>query len=153
MPGSFQVTLREYGTQGKASRVRVHIPTLTAGNIAAQIGLAADWQAAVQATQLGELNATELVADLDKITDAASLNTAAQRELKWLVSCVEATTGNSVRFEIPCADTSLLSTDGESMDTASTEYADLVAATEAFVRSNDGNTVTVSFVKMVGRSI
>ncbi len=153
MAGRFQITLREYGTKGKASRVGVHIPTLTAGNIAAQIGLASDFQDAVQATQLGELNATELVADIVKVTDAASLNPQAQRELKWAVSCIESGTGNSVRFEIPCADTALLATDGESMDTGSTEYADLVAATEAFVRSNDGNAVTVSFVKMVGRSI
>jgi hypothetical protein len=66
---------------------------------------------------------------------------------------VESGTGNSVTVEIPTADLSLLETNGERLDPGSAEYAALVAATEAYVRSNDGVAVTVTEVVFVGRTL
>ena len=153
MAGKFEMILWEYGTNTKASRTSVFIPTLTTGNIVAQQALADTFRDAVQAVSLGNLGSQTLTANIVEVGKNASLNTAAQRENKWLVSCVETATGNSVTFTIPCYDSGLIAPDGESMDTTATEYADLVAATNAFVRSNDGNAVTVSTVKFRARSM
>lgn len=153
MAGTYGLTFREYGTKGKTSIVQVWIPNLTAANFAAQQTLWDAFSAAVQDVSIGNLNKEQIVAEENKLSNASSVNVQAQRENKWHVACTEAGTGNNVSFEIPCADLTLIAADGESMDTGSAEYAALVAATEAFVRSNDGNAVTVDRIYYVGRSI
>lgn len=153
MAGQYQITFWEYGTAAKASRTSVHIPTLTTGNIVAQTALAATFLAACQAISLGNTGAQTLIADVIDPGKVPSANTAAQRENKWLVSCVETGTGNPVTFTVPCYDSDLIAADGESMDTTTTEYTDMVAATNAFVRSNDGTAVTVTSIKFRARSM
>ena len=153
MAGKYTKNYWEFGTSAKSSQVSVYIPTLNAGNIAAQETLRASFEAAIDAVSLGNSGSEEFTAEVVKQVKNPSLNPLAQRENKWLVSMSEAGTGNAVTFTIPCADLSLLAADGESMDTTSTEYADLVAAVEAFVRSNDGNAVTVVGVQFRGRTL
>lgn len=148
----YRKTYWEYGTNAKASAVSVYSPELNAGNIAAQEALRAAFEAACDAVSIGNTGSEQFLATETAVGKNPSLNPLAQRENKWLVSAVEAG-GNTVTFTIPCADLSLLGTDGESMDTGSTEYAELVTATEDFVRSNDGDTVTVTSIKFRARNI
>lgn len=143
----------EFGTAAKGSAVSVYSPELNAGNIAAQEALRAAFEAAVDAVSIGNSGSEQFIATETNVAKNPSTNPLAQRENKWLVSCIESGSGNSVTFTIPCADLSLLGGDGESMDTGSDEYADLVTAVEDFVRSNDGNTVTVTSVKFRGRTL
>lgn len=149
----YSKTYWEFGTEAKSSQVSVHSPTLTAGNLDAQEALRAAFEAAVDAVTLGTAGSEKFVATETSVVRTPSANPLAQRENKWLVTCAETGTGNPVTFTIPCADLSLLAGDGNSMDTTSTEYTDLVSAIEAFVRSNDGNTVTVSTIKFRGRTL
>lgn len=148
----YSKTYWEFGTAAKSSQVKVYSPALNAGNIAAQEALRADFEAAIDAVTLGNGGSEQFIATEESVARNPSLNPLAQRENKWLVSCIESGTGNAVTFTIPCADLSLLAADGVSMDTTTQEYADLVAATEAFVRSNDGNAVTVATVTFRARS-
>lgn len=145
-------TYWEYGTEAKPSKVSVHSPELNAGNIAAQEALRAAFEAAVDAVSLGNAGSEQFIATETNVVRNPSLNPLAQRENKWLISASEAVTGNAVTFTIPCADLSLLAADGESMDTAAPEYAALVTAIEDFVRSNDGNTITVTSIKFRART-
>lgn len=153
MAGSYTKTYWEFGTAAKPSQASVYTPTLNAGNIDAQETLRAAFEAAMDAVSIGNNGSEQFIAQVTNQVRNPSLNPLAQRENKWLVTCSESGTGNAVTFTIPCADLSLLGADGESMDTTSTEYADLVAATNAFVRSNDGNAVTVTTIKFRGRTL
>lgn len=153
MAGSYSKTYWEYGSAAKPSSVTVHTPTLTAGNIAAQETLRAAFEAAVDAVNLGNSGSEQFVAVDTAVAKNPSLNDAAQRELKWLVSMIDSTTGFGFNFTIPCADTSLLGTDGQFMDLAGAEAIALVTATEAFVQSRAGNYGTVSSIKLVGRTL
>ena len=153
MAGKYVKNYWEFGTEAKSSQVGVFTPTLNAGNIAAQETLRAAFEAAVDAVSIGNSGSEEFTAEVTPVVRNPSTNPLAQRENKWLVTMSEATTGNAVTFTIPCADLSLLAADGSNMDTASTEYADLVAAVEDFVRSNDGSTVTVTSIKFRARTI
>ena len=143
----------EFGSAAKGSSVSVHSPNLNAGNIAAQETLRAAFETAVDAVTLGNSGSETFVATEVDVAKNPSTNPLAQRENKWLVSFVDSVTGLSGSFTIPCADLSLLGGDGSSMDTGSSEYAALVAATEAFVRSNVGNTVTVTSVVFRARTL
>lgn len=154
MAGRFELTLWEYGTEAKASKVSVHMPELDETNYAVQAVLWADFSDACKAVSLGNTGKEVIVSNDDGAPRNPSLNPVAQRENKWLVTCAESGTGNLVTFTIPCYDPSLLAPDGVSMDTTSPEYAALVAATLAFVRSNDGNTVSsVVSIKFRARTI
>lgn len=153
MAGKANYSIREYGTLGKSSRVGVFIPTLNAGNIAAQLGLVSDLRTAIQGVIVGELQVETVTAQETQVSTDIPTDVHAQRENKWHVKMTETGTGNDVSIEIPCADLDLLSSNGEDMDTASPEYTALVAALEAVALSNDGNAVTVNRVYFVGRSI
>jgi len=142
----------EYGTNAKSSSVKVYSPALSAATFDAQEALRAAFESAIDAVTLGTAGSEKFLATETTVAKTPSANPLAQRENKWLVSMVEDTTGNPVTFTIPCADLSLLATDGENMDSTQAEYTALVAAVEAFVRSNDGNGVTVTSVKFRARS-
>lgn len=142
----------EYGTNAKSSAVKVYSPELNAGNIAAQEALRAAFEAAVDDVSLGTGGSENFIATETTVGKTPSANPLAQRENKWLVSAIESGSGNSVTFTIPCADLTLLGSDGENMDSTDPKYAALVAATEDFVRSNDGNTITVTSIKFRART-
>lgn len=142
----------EYGANAKSSSVKVYSPALSAANFDAQEALRAAFETAVDAVGIGTAGSEKFLATESTVAKTPSANPLAQREVKWLVSMVESGTGNPVTFTVPCADLSLLSADGENMDATAPEYAALVAAVEAFVRSNDGNTVTVTSIKFRARS-
>lgn len=151
--GKYKYTLWEYGSDAKASSVDVHAADLNVGNIAVQVGLAGDLKDAVDDVVLGNPGSEDIVAVTTERAKNPSSSTGAQRELKWLVSFVDTTTNFGGSFTIPTANPARLGTDGTFMNLAGTEGAALVDAIEAYVLSRAGNAITVTSVKLVGRSI
>jgi hypothetical protein len=147
----YSKTYWEYGSNAKASKVSVFSEPLTAGNFDAQNALRAAFEAAVDAVTLGNEGSEQFIANEIVRPKNPSATPGAQRENKWLVSCAETGGAGTVTFTIPCYDPALLAADGENMDATSDEYIALVAATEAFVQSNDGNAVTVTSIKFRAR--
>jgi hypothetical protein len=149
-------TLQDYGTPGSGSgaeksSLKVWGATLTSGNIVAQLGLAAAlWTAALDLT-VGSQSATKVLA---VSTDSAVVNTnpLAQRENKWLVRYHD-TASTKFSVEVPTADLSLLDTGTEFLDLAGTEAAAFVTAFEAYAKSPDDPTLTVTLdsIQFVGR--
>lgn len=150
---TYKIGIREFGTEGKESSVKVFGPDLAAGTFDANVALAAALRTAVLAVQLGEqreavYGITENAGNSDLPTDSA-----AQRENKWLVSCREVSGGlNAVTFTIPCADLDQLDADGINMAAGANRTA-LVSAVEDFVKSNDGTAVVVESIKFRARSL
>jgi len=149
-------TLQDYGTPGSGSGAeksswKVWGATLTAGNITAQEGLAsALWSAALDIT-LGSEAATKLLASS---TQSAVVNTnpLSQRENKWMVRYHD-TASTKFTVEIPTADLSLLDTGTEFLDLTVTEVAAFVTAFQAYAKSPDDPTlsVTIDSIQFVGR--
>ena len=109
---------------------------------------------AIVGVTLGNAGTSTLVVAAEK--DAGSgvkpSNKEAQREKKWLVTFVDNVTGKKGRMEIPCADLSLLGDDGSTMVTSAGAGASLVSALNAHGLSSDGNPITVSTIRFVGRN-
>jgi len=128
----------------ESSTVSVHGTALTAGNFTAQMGLADALVAAIlDVTLMAKSNDARVAVDTG-FAYVLPTDPYAQRGIKWLVRCRD-TNGNAVIFHIPGANLGLAGIlDGENMDLASVEGAALVNAIEAFVKSNDGEAVTVS---------
>lgn len=149
-------TLQDYGTPGSGSGAEksawsVWGSTLTSGNIVAQLGLAAAlWTAALDLT-LGSQAATKVLA-LSTVSAVENTNPLAQRENKWLVRYHDSA---STKFtvEIPTADLSLLDTGTEFLDLTGTEAAAFKTAFEAYAKSPDDPTLTVTLdsIQFVGR--
>lgn len=88
------------------------------------------------------------------ITLAPPSDQFAQREHKWLLRYRDDVTNQVYTKEIPGADLSLLDSQAKGfMDTSSAEWTALVAAFEQYVRSPDGNAVTLMSAQHVGRNI
>jgi len=151
--GKFRQTFWEFGSNAKASATTVHTADLNAGNIAAQLTLAQAFEDALAGVSLGNLGTQEISAVVDEVAKNPSGNSAAQRENKWLVSFVDDVTGLGGSFTIPCYNSALLGGDGETMDTGSSQYTNLVAATEAYVRSLAGNAISVTSVRFTARNL
>jgi hypothetical protein len=150
MPGKLNLTFVDYSSE--SSTVGIHFPTLTAGNFAAQATLMDDLVAAIEDVSIGNLQKDSRHAAETRFAVGNATNPFAQRELKWLVRCVDAN-GNAAGFEIPCADLSLLAANTDTLDVATAEGAALVAAINAGARSNDGEVLTFVEAVVVGRSI
>jgi len=127
---------------------------LDAANFAAQQTAAAALSVAQAALSIGDLTRRTMA---DVLLDSPSIpsNPFAQRELKWLVTYQGDTSGKLFNSEIPCPDlTGNLVAGTDIADVTSTPWVNYIAAFEAFVRSPDNDTETVSFVsaKLVGRN-
>lgn len=150
--GKLRQVFWEYGTAAKSSSTTVHTADLAVGNIATQETLRDAFLAAIEAVSIGEPGTMEWVAETNDVAKTPSANEAAQRENKWLISFVDNVTGLGGSFTVPCYDSTLIATDGESME-AGTPRTNLVSATEAYVLSNAGNAVTVTGIRFTSRNI
>jgi len=127
----------------EAGTISVHGTALSAGNFATQMGLADSLVAAIEAITLMVKSKDSRIAVETSFAPALPTAVYAQRGIKWLVRARD-TGGNPVVFHIPGADLALAGIlVGENMDLTSTEGAALVNAIEAFVKSNDGEAITV----------
>lgn len=134
---------------GKAPDLSVWATALTAGNFTAQMGLADTLLAAIEDVTLLNLKKDTRFAVETKFNPARPTDENAMKATKWLVSMVD-TNGNSVTFHIPGADLSLL-TGSNTLSLEGTEGAALVDAIEAYVKSNDGEAVTVQSITFVDK--
>ena len=149
--GKFNITYLDH--DGEESGVGFHIIDLNAGNIAAQLALLATLEGAVDAVTLMAKQKTTVAAVTTLVGDPQPANAFAQREIKWLVSGVDAA-GRAFQLEIPGADLALLPLGAKGLDLAdAAEGQALKDAIEAVVRSATGQTVTVNAVTHVGRNI
>jgi len=129
--------------------------TANAGNLAAQQTLAATLVGTVEDLTIGELTkqAMSLVI-LD--SPAIPTNPYAQREMKWLVQYVGDSSGKIFSIEIAAPDiTDNVLPNSDRADLTSTDWAAFVTAFEAFARSPDNGTETVTVLRadLVGRNI
>lgn len=107
---------------------------------------------AIAGVSIGEERKRSLyVVDTATVSDKPS-DPFAQRETKWMVRYIQLD-GKRGSFEIPCADLSLLNTDGETMNISAGAGAALVTAIEGNVRGTDGELVNVDTIFHVGRNI
>jgi len=129
--------------------------TVNAGNLAAQQTAAAALAAAVEDLTIGELvKQVQTLVILD--TPAIPTSPYAQREMKWLVSYVGDSSGKVFQAEIAAPDiTDNVVVNSDVADLASTDWAAFVTAFEAYVRSPDNGTETVTVIgaRLVGRNI
>lgn len=129
--------------------------TGTAGNLTAELALAAALSSAVENLTIGHLDKygyTIPVLD-NPITPS---NVYAQREMKWLVSYTGDTSGKTFQVEIAAPDlTGNTIANTDMADLTSTDWVAFIAAFEDYARSPDNGTETVTVVsaKIVGRNI
>jgi len=143
MPTS-KLNLTLVDRDNEASTVSVHATALTAGNFAAEDVKADALIAAIEDVTLMVVTKDSRIAVETKFTPTLPTDPYAQRGIKWLVRCGD-TSGNPVVFHIPGANLGLAGIlSGENMDLASAQGAALVTAIEAYVKSNDGEAVTVT---------
>jgi len=151
MPVAFQIT--DYSNE-KSTTV-LNTTVLTAGNFAAQQTLAAALAAAIEDLSIGELTKQiNSVPVLD--TPAIPTNPYAQREMKWLVQYQGDVSGKLFSSEIAAPDiTDNVVPNTDTADITSTDWAAFVTAFEAYVKSPDDvtETVTVIGARLVGRNI
>lgn len=106
---------------------------------------------------VGSLSKEERVSYVENVNVINAATADAQRERKWLVTYQGDTSHKLFRLEIPTAlvDPTFMIANSDKADLASTEMAAFVSAFEAFVRSPDNGTetVTVISIRHVGRNI
>jgi len=129
--------------------------TATAGNLAAQQTLAANLAAAVVDLTIGEVTKQQMsLVILD--TPAIPTSPYAQRELKWLVQYIGDASGKIFNTEIAAPNiTDNVAANTDIADLTSADWAAFKTAFEAFVRSPDNGTETVTVLgaRVVGRNI
>jgi len=129
--------------------------TANAGNLAAQQTLAAALVAATDDLTIGALTKQQMSLI---ILDAPDIPTSpyAQRELKWLVQYQGDTSGKLFSVEIAAPDiTDNVAPNTDIADLSSDDWEAFVTAFEAFVKSPDNGTESVSVIgaRVVGRNL
>jgi len=148
---TFQIT--DYSNE--KSTFQVSSVVLTAGNFAAQSTLAATLVGALEDLTIGEVTKQTLN---QIVFDAPAVPTDvyAQRELKWLVTAQGDTSGKLFSHEIACPDiTGNIVPGSDLADLSSADWVAYIAAFEAFARTPDDPTETMTVVsaRLVGRNI
>lgn len=143
---------KDYG--GETTRCGVYLPTVSSANYDTLVTSLNAIGVAVNAVTVDGVLSGKQFNALEVTAGAKATSKAAQREQKWLVTLIDGTDplGNW-RFEIPMADTALLTSDGENMDVSGGDGAALVTVLEANCVSRLGNAVTVESIKLVGRTL
>lgn len=140
----------------EVSSFGVTAPELTAGNIVAQLALAATLRTKTAAIIIGAL-VKEQIAQVPFDTPATPSNYYAQREIKWLVSYRGATTGKLFQLEIACPLQSVNTINGntDEANVSDTLWTDWISAFEAYASSPDDVAEGVVFVnaRLVGRNL
>jgi len=148
------VTYLDFG--GEVTTTSIRGAGISSANYDAQVTLMTALRGAMDDIVLGVQKKYQIIAADNILSNTPPTDAFAQRELKWLVTYADDTTGKEYQVEIGTA----LPTDNV---TAGTDYADLTAtdiaafvtAFEAFARAPDDltHTVTVTSIRLVGRNI
>lgn len=153
MPGKFISRFSDYN--GESSSVTLPCTTITAANFDAQDLARSLLQDSLEAITLGQPTVSSHGNEAQVVAPGTpSDNHAAQRELKWLVRYHVVISGAKRRVEIPCPDTSLLSTtDRGFLNLDSGAGLDFKSNFEAFVKEYPGLSVAIDSVQLVGRNL
>lgn len=147
------ITFNDYSNE--KSSVTVNAEELTAANFAAQGVEAGALSLAVFALSIGSL-VKRTINQVVVNSPGTPTNPYAQRELKWLVQYIGDTSGKPFQFEIPCANvTGNLVPNTDQADITSTSWDNFIEAFEAYGRTPDDPTETVTFTgaRLVGRNL
>lgn len=136
------------------SSVRVFNGDITAVSLPGFLSDLGALRTAILAVIEGNVAFESWVGDVTTVNDTRPPK-AAQRELKWLVRYHGDSTMNKYTFTIPTADVDLVLDGTDLMDMTLQAAIDLVGAIEAFARTPDDSTetVTVDEIRLVGRNI
>lgn len=151
MPATFQFT--DYSNE--KSTVTVNSLALSAANFDARETLRVALSSALNNLSIGVLS-RQAVNDIRDDSPGIPTNPFAQREMKWLVSYVGATSGKVFQMEIPAPSlTDNLQPNSDEADLTSTDWAAFVTAFEAYAIAPDttSEAVTVLSARLVGRNI
>lgn len=152
MPAINNIQITDYSNE--KSSFGVTSITVTDANLDAQQTEAAALVAAVENLTIGEVTRQTMnLVILDN--PAIPTNPFAQRELKWRVRYVGDASGKIFSTEIAAPDiTGNVVPNTDNANLASTDWAAFVTAFEAFVRSPDNGTETVTVLdaRVVGRN-
>lgn len=135
---------------GVPGYIGVHGLELTAANIATQATLRAALEAAIDAVTMGTIRKESVTASETTNNDPLPTSKEARKAKKWLIRARD-TNGNAVTVKLPTADPTFTSTGSNTMDLTTTEGAALLAAFEAYARSNDGEAVVIEEVVFVDK--
>lgn len=139
---------------GESSKFQVRVLELTSGNFATWVSDMADLGSAIGGIINGTQATERRILDKLFLSRTRPASTDAQREKKWLVVYEDSTTHKLYRSELPCADLSLLTSGSDRIVSFPTgPLADFKTAWEAFVKSPDGNAVTLSYIEFVGKRL
>lgn len=156
MAGKFGFTFLD--RSGETSRVDMPCADLTAGNIASQLATilpatAGGLGEAIAAVSLCTPQSVDVVAAKTALSNVVPVSPYAQRELGLMVSYTDNTTHRSYRITIPGPDwANLGQANSDLVDPAAAGWTTLVTALEAHVVSPDGNAITVTGGRLVGRN-
>lgn len=139
----------------ESGSVQIYTPAWTSGNMVANEALLVTLWSAIDAITLGTMWKHELGNRYREANPADPVSDAAQRELKWMVSFHDSTTGKRYSIELPCADTAQLDpNDKKHANIGDADVVDaFVAAFEAIAKSEAGNAVVVDEITLVGRRV
>lgn len=151
MASRVNFTVTDYTRE--SSNFAVNGISISSANYDAQITAAIALSAAIEGLIIGQLAKREVVASIAFPQTSTPTDPFAQREMKWLVVYQDDTTSKLQSLEIACPDLALLTPNTDLLNLASTEGAAFVTAFESFVRSSDGNTVSVVSARLVGRNL
>lgn len=153
MPARNSIQITDYSNE--KSNFGFDSATLTAGNITAQLGLAAALVGATEDISIGAVTKQSIAAvPLD--LPAVPTSPYAQRELKWLVTYQSVTSGKLWSVEIACPDiTENVVPNSDVADLTSDDWVAWIAAFVGFAVAPDdpADSVIVLSAKLVGRNI
>src|SRR5512134_386125 len=148
------VTYLDFG--GETTTTRVRGAGISSANYDAQVTLITSLRGAMDAITLGTQKKYQIIAADNILSNTPPVNAFAQRELKWLVTYADDTSGKEYQVEIGTAEpTGRITAGSDYADLAQAEIAAFVTAFEAFARAPDDltHTVTVTSIRLVGRNI
>ncbi len=141
---------------GEKSTCSFNFEAVTVLNIVQHLVDFGALRAAIDAITSGTLCQDKWVGDRTKYSSVLPTDENAQRELKFLVMYEDDSTLDVGRMEIPTPDLSIadiLLPGTDMVDLAEPTITTFVTAFELFARSQNSNTVTVTGIRVVGRSI
>lgn len=148
--GRFSLTYLDHSKERSA--FSVPIDDITDVNYAVQIAAADALRDAINNVTLGTLVKDERVASVVQNPATIPADPNAQRETKWAIRATDDVNGKAVFYTLPTADLATQIPGQGIMDPGDALYTALVAAIEGFVKSSNGNDITVVEIVHVGRT-
>lgn len=148
-----RVTFRIEDYSGESSTFGVAGDDVTSANYDAQLALAIALSTQISAISIGVVAERKFVASVAQPETGTPASQYAQRELKWLVTYVDTITSGLQQVEVACPDLTLLIAGSDLMNTGAGAGAAFKTAFDNYVLSQDGNPVSVTTVRLVGRNI